>query len=188
MVTKRLFLAIPLGESMKDALLSSLNYVDNRDIRPVSEENLHITVCFMGDVDITNIPPIKAVLKEIVGSMPAFELKFKDMVFAPPGVPPRMVWAEFIPDIAYADLSKKVYMTVKAYLNPENAKDDQKDPIPHITMLRFNDPAVAKSVSFRKVGQSVAPVELCHLFESKLTPRGPIYTSLETFYFKSDGK
>ena len=180
-MTKRLFLAIPLSESIYSALADFIDRFGVPGIKLTEKENLHITILFLGDVEEEKIEDLKSGIGSFCRGGRRFSLKFRDITWAPPGRPPRMIWAEFFPAPEFAALSHSLYDGIKKYLNPESAARPEKMPIPHITLGRFKDPALSRQAGLKKLGSMEMAAEKIQLFASKLTGFGSVYTLLAEY-------
>src|ERR1700730_993992 len=98
MNTKRLFLAIPLPDTVKEALVAYLEPYQKQEAlqhsRWVTFDNLHVTTLFLGDVLEENIPKIQEKLQAELGKIEPFELIFEKITFAPSQRRPHMIWAK----------------------------------------------------------------------------------------------
>jgi 2'-5' RNA ligase len=179
---KRLFLAIPLSDSILQKLAALKDRYDfGNDVRWIPEQNLHITVSFFGDVEEKDIPDLDEKIRQITAATPKFTLAFERILFAPPNRPPRMIWADFMPSTPYAGLVKKIYAAAKEFLLPEIAREAFREPMPHITLARFQNPAVANKLKLEILESENMLAETCELIESELTPKGSIYTVLKRY-------
>ena len=85
MTTKRLFLALnatnPLAESFQPTFKKLKINADRRDItvKWVPLDNFHITLSFLGDRYVEEIPHIAHVLKQVCEQTAPFELKIEDL-------------------------------------------------------------------------------------------------------------
>ncbi len=94
----RLFIGIPIT----DALISELQIIRPElktvsNLRWVPNENLHITLLFIGETDVKNIDGIKTSVKLTLQSMLPFELIFDKFAFMP-AKKPYMIWARYKKD------------------------------------------------------------------------------------------
>ncbi|MCL5117369.1 MAG: hypothetical protein M1124_00885, partial [Candidatus Marsarchaeota archaeon] len=70
---KRCFISIPIPEDIKDKIEGL--YQDINNIRFITRNNLHITVLFLGQIDLTEIERIKKIMQDI--KISAFNIKLK---------------------------------------------------------------------------------------------------------------
>ena len=80
---KRCFISIPIPEDIKDKIEGL--YQDINNIRFITRNNLHITVLFLGQIDLTEIERIKKIMQDI--KISAFNIKLKGVnVFLKSGI------------------------------------------------------------------------------------------------------
>jgi 2'-5' RNA ligase len=169
----RIFLAIPLSEEIKSKVLQ-VNSV-NRNVQKIvwmKPENLHITIYFIGqvprDINETIIEKISAVLKQ------QSSLKIKFEQFCPaPSEKPRMIWAKFHRDKDFTALSNKIHTQIKEFI-PNNAFY-YDDPIPHITLARFNSTFDPSLIRFPEIDLKEIEIKNCELWESVSSKEGVKY-------------
>lgn len=187
---KRLFIAIPLSEDWIGAFGDFQKRCDKefdlkneRDFRWTKVDNLHITICFLGWIEEDKVSDISQKLKEILTSVKSFELEFDTIAFAPPHRTPYMIWAVFKNSRAYQELVKSVNGAMKEF-SEEVASEEGRESIPHITLARFKDGRVLKYEDMLKLFSTkeiILKVDNILLMESKLSPTGPTYFSIENF-------
>ena len=94
--TKRLFIGVPLPEDFTDELEDFRN--ENsfvKGIRWVPKNNLHITLCFIGDYKIDRIKTLESEIDNISTNFKPFTLDFKELCFGPNFKKAYMIWAKF---------------------------------------------------------------------------------------------
>ncbi|MCL5117370.1 MAG: RNA 2',3'-cyclic phosphodiesterase [Candidatus Marsarchaeota archaeon] len=80
---KRCFISIPIPEDIKDKIEGL--YQDINNIRFITRNNLHITVLFLGQIDLIEIERIKKIMQDI--KISAFNIKLKGVnVFLKSGI------------------------------------------------------------------------------------------------------
>jgi RNA 2',3'-cyclic 3'-phosphodiesterase len=187
---QRIFIAIKLPEEIKKELsLICSGY--NLPINWVPEENLHITLLFLGAVNSEDVPRIKKMLERIVSLKESFSLVFNEINYGPgKDLPPRLVWSEANQNNSFASLREEI----DRQLRKENLYYPAKQSSilqPHITLGRVKkwewvgiDPEdrelIKKEVFFE------VPVTEVSIMESKLSPsRAPKYLTIETISLKN---
>ena len=159
-----------------------MNYCEQfplKDVHWTSKENIHITACFLGDAEEERTGEIKEKLKELCVRTAPFSLAFEKISFAPPGMQARMVWAVFEESNAYRRLVEEMQKELQSFL----AVEPHKEIIPHATLARFKNPALAQEIDITKTqcALSAFDVRSVELMESRLDPAGVRYEKLETF-------
>jgi len=183
---QRLFLAIPLPDGLTAACLDYGRSEKGRwpGSRWTAADNLHVTVCFFGDVDDAVRPGLDQALAAVAARTEPFELKPEGAELAPPGRrQPTMIWGVFAPSAAFERLTAAIREAAGPFApNMPPAKAAR----PHVTLARFREgafapPGLSASPLRSPIGSFVAGG--CELFVSRLTPSGPVYTRLQRLPF-----
>lgn len=178
---KRLFVSIAIPVEWRDAFVEYYTECAVRDVRWTPKENIHITACFLGDVDVVHIDDIKEKLKNLCARIESFSLSFENISFAPPGMPPRMIWVMFAPSDAYLKLTEEMQETLRSFLSVE----PHTETVPHATLARFKNPGLAREIDLSKSLPKLATFDVrsVTLVESRLDPVDVRHEALETFLF-----
>lgn len=185
-MTKRLFIAIPLPKFFKNELAEyAQQYPAMRGVRWTASQNLHITVQFLGEVKEEHFEAIVKRLENIAPNIHSFQLVFEEIIFAPPNKEPSMIWATFSGDGQYQELVKKVSAALDKFV-PQNLRGEnvmRKARMPHITLARLKDMGIARSLKLiqPKFEKNTVKMVSFELWESTLTPEGPVYNVIEKF-------
>jgi 2'-5' RNA ligase len=172
----RLFVAIRPPEPIRDLLIDAMD--DSPDLRWASDEQLHLTLRFIGEVERPLANDIADALSAI--RFPAFELRIVGV-----GRFDRRnggaVWAGVEPRKPVAELAAKVDRAcVAAGLEPERRAFH-----PHITLARYGrrSAAAARDCEQRRADLSSPPftVDRFTLFESHLSRHGAHYEEIAKF-------
>lgn len=175
---KRLFLAIPLIKTY----LAVLDKYEKQSSFPyfqfVPLQNLHLTVYFLGDVDVQRIPSLIQRLKDSLSSTNAFALEFEEIIFAPPKKP-FMLWMTFEKSKRFFNLVDAVAKIAEEYVSLKTIYSI----IPHVTLARFK---VAPNIKLKqpKIKDNLK-VQSCELVESKPVSKEPTYSVIELFKLAS---
>jgi len=178
-MSKRLFTAIPLD---KDSLRALEKYRDTMGkdtpfFHWTQINNLHITLVFFGDVSEEKIPALSEELEKIAANTKSFNLIFDHAIYAPPNRPTSMIWFKMKESEDFFNLAESINKINKN-------KKEQLDFIPHITLARLkNDALVPRLPKLEPTGieNFKLKIENFDLMESKLTPSGPIYKTLDKY-------
>jgi 2'-5' RNA ligase len=149
-------------------------------VKWVEEENIHLTVKFLGDVADKDVPAIK----EALAGVPFAPMVFRISGFgAFPGMDrPRVIWAGLEPGEVIVELHEEV----ESALTGLGFQKD-RDFSPHLTIGRVRD--VSDLSLFSEFFSSVRPlaneqtfrIEALRLKRSVLTPSGPVYSDVASF-------
>lgn len=181
---KRLFAAIKVvpevnllqtyGEMRKMLRDEQINWVDERKI--------HITLKFFGDTAEDAIPPIISLFDDIAHRHQSFEVDLEGTGIFGSSYNPRVIWFGMKHSEAIGLLAEDVLNT----LHRNGFLRDDQHFRPHLTVGRVKHLESKKYFQqvidrFKTTYLQKIPVSHFELIESKLTPRGPVYTTLETF-------
>jgi 2'-5' RNA ligase len=168
MPSKRLFVAIAIPPEIRKALAASKESFDMPGLSWVREENLHITLLFIGDTEENTIASLEEKLSALSVLRP-FTLLCKEVQPVSRRGKLAMIWASFEESPAFVELATGVS-------NVLNHPPDYT-PLPHVTLARV------KRGHFIKTDKSSITRELFYqwqvhsfgLWSSVLTPQGSIY-------------
>jgi len=172
---KRLFVAVDLPENIKEEIAKAGAKLPKDGIRPVAKENLHITLKFIGEVGTEKIEEIKAKLRTI--KMKGFDCELKGVGVFPNENYIRVVWiaieSEELPHLAQA---------VETALKGIGKKEDREFS-PHLTIARVSKKIDLRDFLEKNKNREFGKFTVCDfaLFESTLTPNGPIYKKIENY-------
>lgn len=174
---QRLFVAIDLPLPVKRELAGICRGLPGA--RWVADEQIHLTLRFIGEVDNGRVQDIREALAGIRRA--AFALRLVGPAVFPPHGQPRVLWAGVEPVEPVVVLRDKVEsLLVRLGLKPEGRKFS-----PHVTMARLRDTPVAGLTSYLAgkalFTSSEFEVDAFHLFSSVLTRKGAIHR-LEASY------
>lgn len=170
----RLFVGISLPPEVRRYLLSRQTGI--RGGRWQRDDQLHLTLKFIGEVDETTADDIDAALSSIAA--PAFPITVDGAgVFGPPTAP-RMLWAGVTPKDSLIHLHDKI----EAALGQIGVAPEERKFTPHITLARLsNGRAGAAGVAafLEAYGGLKTPsfmVKEFLLYSSKMGENGSFYT------------
>ncbi len=184
----RSFVAINLSGEAKELIYSIekqlKNLLHHSKIGWVKKENFHITLRFLGNIKEEDIEVLGDELKDLANSYQKFSLNICNFGVFPGLKKPRIIWVggEYIHSLRkfYADFNKRF----ERIGFPED-----KPFLPHITLGRIkymskgdierlknflNDAKISYKERINKID----------LVKSDLTPKGPVYTVIKSFYLK----
>jgi 2'-5' RNA ligase len=183
----RVFIAINLPQEIKKELVSYQKKWSELTARWVSQDNLHITLAFLGYLTDLEIGEVCMITKKVTNGRKSFDINLNKISYGPIGSSPRMIWVggEKSKELSIlkSDLEKSLSETIN--FRPENRAFNS-----HITLARLKAmewraidpeerPEIAEDINLS------FPVESIEVMESKLKRTGPIYTILESFNLRS---
>lgn len=150
----------------------------------VSAENVHLTLEFLGELPETTINQIKTTLRDTFITFPDFELTIHGLGMYPNTKQPRVVWL----GITGGKPLNQLHAHLLQALESIHILPDSKPFSPHLTLARARRgitkteaQEIGSSFSQFKVGTiGTFGVGAIVLYQSQLTPKGPLYTPLLT--------
>ena len=149
---------------------------------PVSKQNMHFTLLFLGDITEETAEKVKKELSSI--SFKPIEVRFNHMGVFPNPRFPRVIWIG-VDEVASQKLID-LACQVEKKLEPLGFKSD-KPFKPHLTIFRIKNKAVDISQTlekFKEIDLSKEIITELKLKQSILTPNGPIYSDLQVVLAK----
>ena len=175
-MTRRLFLALTPPPAVTDALLDLQEGIPGA--RWVDADNFHITLRFIGEVDRHTADDVEAALEHL--SFAPFALDLSGVGHFEGKGRAKAVWADVTPSPALDELQYRTEMACRrAGLPAETRKF-----VPHVTLARLNSGSGHIGDWLAQHGTFAAgpwPARHFAMFESDLTPNGPIYSELRRF-------
>lgn len=172
----RLFVALPLPSDLTDTLLDTMDGIEGA--RWQSEEQLHLTLRFAGELDPRQGEDLVTALSRV--ESPAFDLEIRGAGHFERKGRPHTLWAGVAPSEPLAVLQRRVERACRAAgLPPETRKF-----VPHVTLARLNSgsgPIGGWLADNALLSAGPWRVECFALYESRLTPYGSDYERLEDF-------
>lgn len=164
----RLFIAIPLPEEVQMQLHAM--GLSLPGAKAIPENQIHLTLRFIGEVEGTTLKDIKESLKEI--EAPVFPLAVQGVGHFPPRGKPRVLWAGVQPAEPLTRLKRKIdTILIGCGIGPDSRKYH-----PHVTFARLHDPPMQRLTSFLAGNAFLSfegfQVESFLLFSSILSPKG----------------
>ncbi len=177
----RAFIAVDIDDpnvlrniiNFRDALVST-----GADLKPVEDENMHITLRFLGNIPVTMVDEIYEILRNI--HFKPFKLHVAGVGCFPNISRPRVIWVGVRE--GYDEL-KRIHDELERGLRKLGFKPEREEFVAHITVARVRSgrkrEALIKVINeFRDFDAGEMIVKSIRLKQSILTPRGPIYRTL----------
>jgi 2'-5' RNA ligase len=173
----RLFLGITAPEALLEALPALREEVGNPPgLRWVPEENLHLTVLFLGNVAEEMLPNLQTMIGQALTEFCPFSLTFDRFCFAPKSHRPRMIWARYRKQ---PDFRQLVNRMTDLYDQIKPGQQQRKSPIPHVTLARLRDFRPSPEHHVFPRGRHEFEVKSLVLWASELHPEGARYRVME---------
>lgn len=184
----RTFIAIPIPEDIKKMAADVRNNLEpiGADVKWVEEENYHITMKFLGDVDQEMVNNIYVHLNTISENYHSFALQVKGIGFFPNLNHPRVIWLGVSGELDKASLLGE---RIDTYLIEEGFEPEKKRSF-HLTLGRIRSKKNQKELldEVHKLNKLIKSrtflVNKIDFMESKLTPKGPNYILHKSFWLR----
>ena len=157
--------------------------ITNADVKLVEQQNIHITLKFLGDTDEQHIDTIEQYMKESVAGIPPFPITLKGTGVFPNQHYLKVVWI----GITNTDSLEKITLTLEEKLSSLGFKKEHRGFSPHLTIGRVrtarNKDKLLKTIEqYASTEFTTQQIETITLKKSELTPKGPIYTTLRAIH------
>lgn len=182
----RAFIAIDLSPEIQNQLDVVLkNYKDQLvkvPIRWVAVNNIHLTLKFLGDVSLTNLPLLTDMLATEVSGHHGFEISVGGSGAFPNIRQPRVIWVGVEAPQELISIQNGIESTTSRL----GYAREERQFSPHLTLGRISRNATAQDV--KAISQCLEKirvgflgatcVEKIHLYRSDLQPTGAVYTRI----------
>jgi 2'-5' RNA ligase len=185
-VPRRLFVALEPPEPVRRRIAGAASALRRAagaaasDVRWVSEENLHLTLQFLGAVPEERVAAVEKAVSDAASAARPLSLEVKGAGGFPNARRPRVVWLGLSGDVPA--LSALV-TALGARLTPLGFAPEARPFSAHLTLGRARDPRGAPGLggalaaAAQDGGVAWRAAELV-LFESHLSPKGPRYEAV----------
>lgn len=182
----RTFIALELSEEVKKELSriqEELKKAD-ADIKWAKPDNIHLTLKFLGNVGDDKIEEIKKVLNGVSSQKRPFEINLsKPGAFPNPNYP-RVIWVGIEKNSLEVE---KIAQAVEGDLEKLEFPAENRPFSAHLTLGRVKSATNRDKLKQLLLSVGVRPkscsIDKITLFQSTLTPKGPIYTPLHIAKF-----
>jgi 2'-5' RNA ligase len=176
------FIAVSLSTSILTSIGKLVRTLqpDFEEVRWVETNNLHVTLKFLGDVPLNDLPQLIRAVTQSVNRIDSFDLTFQEFGVFPNHESPRTIW------FGCREGSEELIQLAESIdegLHSIGFPKETRRFSPHLTIGRVKKSTQASSLMSvlgehqnRHFGScSVSEVQI---FSSELTRRGPIYDEL----------
>lgn len=188
MQTIRVFIAIKLPSDVQTyvgAVTADLAaQVDTGLVRWVTPDRLHLTLRFLGDTAVSQLPELCQMLDGVGAQQRPFQMNLTQLGAFPNQRRPRVIWLGLGGETAVLTSLKQ---QLDQALLPGGWAVEKRPFQPHLTIGRVKDRGAGQQVTVgqqikwqARVGQLAIPVTAVYLIESQLRPDGPYYTTRHT--------
>ncbi len=175
----RTFLAVPLPENVRQVVHGFIQNEAKKElpIKWVAYENLHITLKFLGDIDMNMKAKVVQAVAGVCRRYSPFQVRLQGLGCFPGPRNPRVLWlgvaegGQGLCDIA-GELEKG--------LLPLGFKEEKKFH-PHLTIGRIKKSCRVDDILSKDLSTDPVDIHSVVLFRSTLKPTGPVYDEIERF-------
>lgn len=178
----RAFVAIDLHNNIKDVFRSvqAVLKSSNADVKWTNPDSLHLTLKFLGNISQEEVVAVKTTLDKISLKFKSFEISLMNIGGFPRLDKPRVIWLGI--DKGCSELESLAADLEDAFAGCGFKAEDRRFTA-HLTLGRTRSSKgvsdlISKIKSYELKSHAVSPVDKIILYQSTLTPKGPIYTSL----------
>lgn len=183
MDTYRTFIAIEVPHDVRARVIEHINKLRRElpDGRAswLREDNLHLTLKFLGDVATTRIADVSGAVARATSGIRSFELILSGCGIFPPRGKPNVLWIGVGTRASgLLDLHESIERELAAIGFPR----EQRPFAPHLTIARLKKPQAARELAALHQSMGFSPVEIqltqITVFRSELLKEGSKHTAL----------
>lgn len=170
----RIFVAVELPDEIKKKIGELIDRLKEAGaaVKWVEEENLHLTLKFIGEVAERQLAELIGRVEEKIGGSGSFSIKLENLGTFPEGKHPRVVW------VGVSDGSER--------LNDLARSLDEKEFVSHVTIGRIKEnegvdklKEKVKELGVGSMGFGEMEVDRVLIMKSTLTLKGPVYEKIK---------
>ncbi|MFC1595974.1 RNA 2',3'-cyclic phosphodiesterase [Candidatus Margulisiibacteriota bacterium] len=179
----RLFLAITLTEDIKKKITIFQDLLRSPFLTAnwVHHDNFHITMKFLGNVSGNVLVRLEEELQRFALQQEPFKLSVSEIGVFPNLVVPRVLWAG-----TRSEKLAELADGLDSILAPLGFEEKKRDFVGHITLARIKRGRIKTSWLEERTTHFFLPelrVKKITLYQSTLTPQGPVYKVVKHFRF-----
>jgi RNA 2',3'-cyclic 3'-phosphodiesterase len=176
-VKRKIFISISIPEKIRKKLVKTTEIWQNLPVKWVKEQNLHLTLSFLGFIGDDLIEEICFKVRSATAKAEVFDLEFTEIVLAPRKEDPRMIWLTGKVSEELRILQENVEKELKIFIA------SKKSFRPHITLGRIRNhkwnAQKEKPEIFAKFPLNL-PINSVEIMASDFASDGPEYTIIES--------
>jgi 2'-5' RNA ligase len=176
--TRRLFVGIPLSPPLRKRLKKEMLSWPKEAVLQTAEDNLHVTLMFLGFVHEEDVPEMCAKVGEVCEMIPSFELSFTGMELQDSDEQPKTIQLRGEPSEELKGLREALEKTFSAFITEKKAYR------PHITLAKIKKSKwlkLEKKPVLKETLALIEPVDTVAVFESLAIDGKRRYEQIDTF-------
>ena len=151
-------------------------------LRLVLEEQLHVTVKFLGETNEAQVPDLLNTMEQVAQQLAGMQLVpnvvFKGLGAFPSIDKPNVVWIGFSDSGPLRQLANELSEACRTL----GFEPEQRPYQPHLTLARVKSEPPERLANYLRSNLQTeygsSPVRDMELFQSELRPNGPVYTAI----------
>lgn len=176
--TRRLFVGIPLSKELKKRLVREMDAFPKEATLLTREENLHVTVFFLGFVHEEQVADVCARVGAVCADLESFELEFTGIKLMESAENPKMIWLEGNASEGLKRLREEVEKEFSSFVV------EKKLYSPHVTLAKLKKQkwlALPEKPVLKEKLHLMEPVDTVCVFESLSLDGKRRYEPIDTF-------
>lgn len=174
---RKIFISLDLPEKSKKRLVTATKPWQDLPIKWTKEQNLHITLIFLGHISDDAIGTVCEKVRSVVSNREIFDLQFTEIALVPSEREPRMVWLSGLTSPELKDLEEQLEKKLGIFVS------SKKSFRPHVTLGRIRkhkwEAMENRPEIFAKFPLTVG-VGSVEVIASDFSGDGPEYTVIES--------
>jgi len=181
----RCFIAIDLDDAIRAAVgdlqrqMQGRANLDRRDCSWVRPEVMHITLKFLGEIRDSDSVTVCDIVEQVASEHNSFELDIENVGHFG-GKAARVLW---VGSEAGRDSLCQLQQNLEKQLETAGWPAEARKFSGHLTLCRIKNPKVSRQLAqiseqYKDFKLGTVTVDSVCLYQSQLTPQGPIYTAL----------
>ena len=181
----RVFIAIDIDEEIRAALsdlqqqFQSKADIKKGDVKWVNPDNIHLTLKFLGEIKDEQVVDVCNIVKDVAGRHNSFELAIESVGHFG-GRSARILWVG-------AGKGRENLLQLQKDLEQQLAlagwPPESREFSSHLTLCRIRNPRAGVKLAqvageYKDFKLGIMPADSVSVYQSQLTPTGPIYTVL----------
>jgi RNA 2',3'-cyclic 3'-phosphodiesterase len=184
----RTFIAVDFPPNMLKKIAEIISFfktlTPEKDLKWVETDNLHLTIKFLGEIEENKTAQVKHTLSQALKDQNCFDIEINGLGMYPNKNKPRVIWL----GITGANPLSEIYNVLNQELTSLGFTPERRAFSPHLTIARIRrntDHKQAQGIGeilskYKVETLGATTIEQVHLYQSVLTPSGPIYTLMHS--------
>jgi RNA 2',3'-cyclic 3'-phosphodiesterase len=155
-----------------------------KSLKWVETNNLHLTIKFLGEIEENIVAQVKLTLSQALMDHNCFDIEINGLGMYPNKNNPKVIWL----GITGTNPLTQIYKVLNRELTALDIPPERRAFSPHLTIARLRRHTdhkqthqIGEILSGYKVDSlGATTIDQVHLYQSVLTPSGPIYTLLHS--------